>query len=77
MPGHDLEVVGLITRKDTQGLPNGFMEGDRVAVYLPMGYNIGGYTVFVPKDWLQPIDMSIEDVMRASLFAWMTHDKVK
>ncbi|MDO8962237.1 MAG: DUF502 domain-containing protein [Methylophilus sp.] len=77
MPGHGLEIVGLITRKDTKGLPDGFMEGDRVAVYLPMGYNIGGYTVFVPREWLKPIDMSIEDVMRASLFAWMTHDKPK
>jgi len=29
-------------------LPAGFLQGDRVAVYLPMGYMIGGYTVFVP-----------------------------
>ncbi len=76
-PGHALEMVGLITRNDTQGLAKGFMEGDRVAVYLPMGYNIGGYTVFVPRDWLQPIDMSIEDVMRSSLFAWITHNQTK
>jgi uncharacterized membrane protein len=31
-----------------------------VAVYLPMGYMIGGYTVFVPRDWVQPIYMSVE-----------------
>jgi uncharacterized membrane protein len=52
-------------------LPDGFIQGDRVAVYLPMGYMIGGYTVFVPRDWLMPIDMSAEEVMRSSLFAWM------
>ncbi|OYY49785.1 MAG: hypothetical protein B7X95_09995 [Methylophilaceae bacterium 17-44-8] len=77
LPGQALEIVGLITRQDTKGLPGGFMEGDRVAVYLPMGYNIGGYTVFVPRDWVKPIDMSTEDVMRASLFAWITHNPTK
>lgn len=74
MPGHELEIVGLLTRSHTYGLPNGFMTGDRVAVYLPMGYMIGGYTVFVPRDWVHPIDMPVEAVMRASLFAWMSND---
>jgi hypothetical protein len=37
-----------------------------------MGYMIGGYTVFVPRDWVQPIDMSVEEAMRSSLFAWMS-----
>lgn len=71
MPGYALEMVGLITRQNTDGLPEGFIQGDRVAVYLPMGYMIGGYTVFVPREWLTPIDMSAEEVMRSSLFAWM------
>lgn len=71
MPGHALEMVGLITRQRVDDLPTGFMQGDRVAVYLPMGYMIGGYTVFVPRDWVQPIDMTVEEAMRSSLFAWM------
>ena len=69
MPGQVLEVVGLVTRQRVDDLPGGFLQGDRVAVYLPMGYMIGGYTVFVPRDWVQPIDMSVEEAMRASLFA--------
>ena len=76
IPGLALELVGLITRQRVDTLPAGFLQGDRVAVYLPMGYNIGGYTVFVPRDWVQPIDMAVEEAMRASLFAWMgTADK--
>jgi uncharacterized membrane protein len=71
MPGHPLEVVGLITRQGTAGLPPGFQPGDRVAVYLPMGYMIGGYTVFVPREWVTPIAMSVEEAMRSSLIAWM------
>jgi uncharacterized membrane protein len=72
MPGQAMEVVGLVTRQHVYGLPAGFLQGDRVAVYLPMGYMIGGYTVFVPREWVQPIDMSVEEAMRASLFAWMS-----
>lgn len=71
LPGQDLEVVGLVTRQHMQGLPDGFLPGDRVAVYLPMGYMIGGYTLFVPRDWLTPIEMSVEEAMRSSLIAWM------
>jgi len=71
LPGQQLELVGLVTRRSMEGLPEGFTQGDRVAVYLPMGYMIGGYTVFVPQDWVQPIDMSVEEAMRSSLIAWM------
>lgn len=70
-PGAEWEVVGLVTRHHLHGLPAGFLPGDRVAVYLPMGYMIGGYTVFVPRAWITPIDMSVEEAMRSSLIAWM------
>ena len=72
MPGHAMEIVGLITRRSFADLPEGFLPGERVAVYLPMGYMIGGYTVFVPVEWVQPIAMSVEEAMRSSLIAWMT-----
>lgn len=72
IPGQDLELVGLVTRQHVVDLPAGFQQGDRVAVYLPMGYMIGGYTVFVPRDWVQPINMSVEEAMRSTLFAWMS-----
>jgi uncharacterized membrane protein len=71
IPGNELELVGLVTRQGVDGLPAGFLPGDRVAVYLPMGYMIGGYTVFVPRTWVQPISMTVEEAMRSSLFAWM------
>ncbi len=75
LPDHELEMVGLVTRNHVLGLPGGFMQGDRVAVYLPMGYMIGGYTVFVPRAWVTPIQMSVEEAMRSSLIAWMASRK--
>lgn len=71
MPDNGLEIVGLITRRSFADLPAGFLPGERVAVYLPMGYMIGGYTVFVPVEWVQPIAMTVEEAMRSSMFAWM------
>ena len=71
MPGSEMEIVGLVTRRSFADLPDGFLPGNRVAVYLPMGYMIGGYTVFVPTQWVQPIAMSVEEAMRSSLIAWM------
>lgn len=70
-PDQPLEIVGMVTRQSLADLPDGLLRGDRVAVYLPMGYMIGGYTVFVPRDWVHPIDMSVEEAMRQSLIAWM------
>ncbi|MCK9509710.1 MAG: DUF502 domain-containing protein [Pigmentiphaga sp.] len=70
-PDYPIEMVGLITRHGVESLPSGFMPGERVAVYLPMSYMIGGYTVFVPAAWVQPIDMSVEEAMRSSLIAWL------
>lgn len=77
IPGQELEMVGLITRQSLWGLPAGFLAGDRVAVYLPMSYMIGGYTVFVPRAWVQPVEMTVEEAMRASLFAWMAKSDIQ
>lgn len=76
MPGHELAIVGLVTRQSMKGLPLGLSdEADKVAVYLPMGYMIGGYTVFVPRSWTTPIDMSVEEAMRLALIAFMSSNK--
>lgn len=40
---------------------------DIVAVYLPMSYMVGGYTVFLPRDALEPTTLSVEAGMRLAL----------
>ncbi len=78
MPGQELGIVGLVTRQSMHGLPRGLGDlSDRVAVYLPMGYMIGGYTVFVPRSWTTPIDMSVEEAMRSALIAFMASNKAE
>jgi uncharacterized membrane protein len=76
MPGGELSTVGLVTRQSMTGLARGLNElEDHVAVYLPMGYMIGGYTVFVPRRWTTPIDMTVEEAMRSALIAFMSSNR--
>lgn len=75
LPGQELAMVGLVTRQTMVGLPAALHAQERVAVYLPMGYMIGGYTVFVPRSWTEPLDMTVEEAMRSSLIAWMAANR--
>ena len=69
-PDLKLGVLGFITREDFSDLP--FGEDGEVAVYLPLSYQVAGYTIFVPKAWCEPVDMRFEDAVRLILTAAMT-----
>ena len=47
---------------------------DLVSVYLPMSYQIGGFTVYVPSDHVKTIDMDVEDAMRLVLTAGLSNN---
>jgi len=60
------KAIGFVTAESSVAL--GVAEGDDlVAVYLPMSYMIGGYTVFLPRDLIEPTSMSVEAGMRLAL----------
>ncbi|MEX0962211.1 MAG: DUF502 domain-containing protein [Simkaniaceae bacterium] len=58
------KLIGLVTRESFEGLVEGIGGEDEIAVFLPMSYQIGGYTVIVPRSSVKPIQMSIEEAMR-------------
>ncbi|HWP94294.1 MAG TPA: DUF502 domain-containing protein [Gammaproteobacteria bacterium] len=64
LPGQPFSLLGFVTREDFAALPAGMAPEGHIAVYLPMSYMIGGYTVFVPRELVRPVDMSMEDAMR-------------
>ena len=69
----DIRLMGFVTREDFTDLPMELTHADdTIAVYLPMGYQIGGYTVYMPRSKVIPIDMSVEDAMRFTLTAGMS-----
>ena len=68
LPGN-IRLLGFVTRADFSDAPPGIAQPGEVAVYLPMSYQLGGYTVFVPKSALTPVDMSREEAMKFVLTA--------
>ena len=47
---------------------------DPVAVYLPFSYQIGGYTLFLPRTCLTPVDTSFEEAMKLVLTGAVTRE---
>lgn len=69
MPDSEMKLFGLVSRTTFDDLPSGIGGEDTVAVYLPMSYQIGGYTVYLPRSRVTPIDMKLEAAMRFALTA--------
>jgi uncharacterized membrane protein len=77
LPGQEFELVGFVTREDFSRLPMPLTVDDPVAVYLPFSYQIGGYTLFLPRGCIKPIDMSFEEAMKLVLTGAVTRDSAK
>jgi uncharacterized membrane protein len=60
------KLIGFVTQEhaNTLGIGGG---DDMVAVYLPMSYQIGGYTLYVSRARLHETDLTVEQAMRIVL----------
>jgi uncharacterized membrane protein len=68
-PGTSWKLLGFVTRAEFSDVPAGVGTASEVAVYLPMSYQVGGYTVIVPREAVKPVEMSREDAMKFILTA--------
>jgi uncharacterized membrane protein len=60
----DVRAVGLLTRERFDDLPQGLGGEGYVVVFFPYSYQVGGFTMIVPRQSVQPLDMCLEDAMR-------------
>lgn len=60
------KVIGFVTQEKAT-LPGLGTDDSLVAVYFPMSYQIGGYTLYLPRDRIHPTDLSVEAAMRIVL----------
>ena len=72
IPGQEFEQLGFVMREDFSSLTFQPDLPEPVAVYLPMSYQIGGYTLFLPRDSLTPVDMPFEEAMKLVLTGGIT-----
>lgn len=71
-----VRALGLVTRENFSDLPAIAQNAeDRVAVYIPMSYGLGGFTLMVPRKNLTPLDMPIEKAMSLAITGWVKADK--
>jgi uncharacterized membrane protein len=68
----DVHAIGFVTREDVHAALEAHGGANWVTVYFPMSYAFGGYTLYLPRDRLQPLDISVEDAMRLAITAGLS-----
>lgn len=70
------QLIGFVTEEHVSPrlLGPSASEGgaELVAVYFPMSYQIGGYTLYLHKDELRETDLTVEEAMRLVLIGGVT-----
>jgi uncharacterized membrane protein len=68
-----MQLIGFITGRniDPRLIPAGGEE--IIGVYLPMSYQLGGYTIYVPVSGVQRVDISVEEAMRIAVTGGIKH----
>lgn len=72
-PHQGVEQLGFLTREDFADMPD-VGEG-KVAVYLPMSYQLGGFTVIVPRSQVREVAMSVEEALRFCVTAGVARQR--
>ena len=68
--GQDKKVLGLVTRKEFQD-EEALANKNLIAVYLPMSYQLGGYTVFMSKEKVEEVDIPVDRALSQTLTGWI------
>lgn len=67
-----MEMIGLVTQEDMQRLPKSFRDPEKILVYFPMSYMVGGFTVLVPRSYVRPMEMGKDEAIRFVMTAGIT-----
>lgn len=70
---HESDLIGLVTREGFDDVPA--LGKDKIAVFLPMSYQVGGYTIIVDRSRVEPLDISMEMAFQNTLTAWAKSKK--
>ena len=68
--GQGKKVLGLVTCKDFKD-EEVLANKDLIAVYLPMSYQLGGYTVFMSKEKVEEIGIPVDRALSQTLTGWI------
>lgn len=63
------KVMGFVSSAKPAAITGNKADGELVAVYLPMSYQLGGFLVFVPRASVTQVPMTVEQGLRFVLTA--------
>ncbi len=66
--------MGVVTRESFRDLPFNSEMTDKIAVYFPFSYGLGGYTLLVPKNLIIQVNLPIERAMSLAITGWVKAD---
>jgi uncharacterized membrane protein len=69
--GNGVQLLGLVTRDDFSELSFHALMHDRVAVFIPFSYGLGGYTALVERSKLTEVDLPAEKAMSLAITGWV------
>jgi uncharacterized membrane protein len=75
--GKDMRLIGFVTQPELSIPLEGHADQSLIGVYLPLSYQIGGYTVYIPRERVRPVNMTVEQAMRLTLTAGMSGENSK
>ncbi len=61
----NIHLIGFVTSQESAKTI--FKNDDKLGVYIPLSYQIGGYTLYIDSDQLTPLDIDVETAMRIAL----------
>lgn len=67
-----MKLMGFVTRDNFEGLPEALGGPKDVLVYIPMSYNIAGMMVSIPRKYVTPVDLKVNQAMSFILTAGMS-----
>lgn len=73
VPGTEVKAIGFITTEDLESFYDPLK--DYVAVYIQQTFQIAGFTLLIPKDEVEIINVKPEDAMKFILSGGMTSKK--
>lgn len=66
-----METLGLITREEFSDIGDSPFGENKVAVYIPMSYMVGGMTVIVDRSEVREIDIPVEKAFKLAITGWI------
>ncbi|MBT4792542.1 MAG: DUF502 domain-containing protein [Halobacteriovoraceae bacterium] len=70
-----VQSIGLVTREEFDDMPAGTFTEDKIAVYIPMSYMLGGFTAIVDRSQVKELDIPVEKAIKLAITGWIKADK--